>query len=254
MKIAIVTGASSGMGRDFVKYISALNPTLDEIWVIARRKERIEELQKKVHVPLRILPLDITNEESIDEIKRLLRINQPSIKYLVNCAGYGKIGNFKEISYKDNVGMVDINCKALTAMTFVCLPYMKCKSRIINLASSAAFMPQPKFSVYAATKSYVLSFSRALAHELKPRHISVTAVCPGPVKTEFFDIAEENSSIAFYKKVFMAESKEVVKQALRDSIKGKEKSVYSLGMKLADLGAKITPHKLILNVTDKLLW
>lgn len=254
MKIAIVTGASSGMGRDFVKYISALNPTLDEIWVIARRHDRLVELQKKVPTKLRFLSLDLTKEESIQEIKDLLRQNQPSIKYLVNSAGYGKIGNFKSISYADNIGMIDINCKALTAMTFICLPYMKRKSRIINLASSAAFMPQAKFSVYAASKAYVLSFSRALAHELKPRQITVTAVCPGPVKTEFFDIAEENGSIAFYKKVFMAESKEVVKQALRDSLKGKEKSVYGIGMKLADFGAKITPHKLILNVTDRLLW
>ncbi|MBE6013938.1 MAG: SDR family NAD(P)-dependent oxidoreductase [Lachnospiraceae bacterium] len=250
MKIAIVTGASSGMGRDFVRYISALNPTLDEIWVVARRKERMEALAKHTHAALRVLPLDLSKPESIDEIRDLLFETQPSIKYLVNCAGYGKIGNFKELSYMDNIGMIDVNCRALTAMTFVCLPYLKQKSKIINLASSAAFMPQATFAVYAASKAYVLSFSRALAHELKNRQIGVTAVCPGPVKTEFFDIAETNGNVLEIKKYFMADSKEVVKQALRDTLKNKEKSVYGLPMKAFEVLAKVVPHKVIMNIMD----
>ena len=252
MKIAIVTGASSGMGRDFVLYISKLCPTLDEIWVVARRRERLENLQSHVHTKLRILEYDLTDDAAINEIKELLYKEQPSVKYLVNAAGYGKIGNFKEISYEENVGMIDLNCRALTGLTFVCLPYLKNKSKIINMASSAGFMPQPRFCVYAASKAYVLSFSRALAHELKDRHISVTAVCPGPVKTEFFDIAEQTGEVKFIKTVVMAGPKEVVKQALRDSMRNKEKSVYGVAIKAFEVLAKVAPHKLIMNITDRL--
>lgn len=252
MKIAIVTGASSGMGRDFVQYISKLCPTLDEIWVVARRKDRLEALQNHVHTNLRILEYDLTKDEAIKDIKDLLYKEQPAVKYLVNAAGYGKIGFFKEISLEDNVGMIDVNCKALTALTFVTLPYLKSKSKIINLASSAGFMPQARFTVYAASKAYVLSFSRALAHELKSRNVSVTAVCPGPVKTEFFDIAEQTGEVKFIKTLVMADSKEVVKQALRDSMRGKEKSVYGLTIKAYEVLAKVFPHKLIMNITDRL--
>ena len=117
-----------------------------------------------------------------------------------------------DLALDEETGMIDVNCRALTAVTRLVLPYMSENSRILQFASAAAFLPQPRFAVYAATKAFVLSYSRALAMELKPRQICVTAVCPGPVKTEFFDIAETTGEIPLYKRLVMADPKKVVKR------------------------------------------
>ena len=174
----VVAGASSGMGREFVKQISQKYPKLDEIWVIARRIDRLSELQKEVKTPLKIIGLDLTKDESLNEFESILAEYKPDVKILVNSAGYGKIGNVEDLAYEDVTGMIDLNCKALTAVTYLVLPYISNRSRIIQLASSAAFMPQPGFAIYAATKSYVLSFSKALGYELKKRNITVTSALP----------------------------------------------------------------------------
>ena len=129
----------------------------------------------------------------------------------------------------------------------LCLPYMKKKSRIIQLASSAAFLPQPGFAVYAATKSFVLSFSRALRAELKQRQIYVTTVCPGPVRTEFFEVAEQYASTLAIKKYTMVEAERVVREALQASCKNRPMSVCSLPMQLFWAGTRLLPQ-------DAMLW
>ena len=251
MKIALVTGASSGMGREFVKQISQKYPKLDEIWVIARRIDRLSELQKEVKTPLKIIGLDLTKDESLNEFESILAEYKPDVKILVNSAGYGKIGNVEELAYEDVTGMIDLNCRALTAVTYLVLPYISNRSRIIQLASSAAFMPQPGFAIYAATKSYVLSFSKALGYELKKRNITVTSVCPGPDKTEFFDIAETEHSIPFYKKVVMADPKKVVAHAIKEAAFGKEVSVYGKLMQAFKTSSKFLPQKMVCNIISK---
>ena len=195
-KIAIVTGASSGMGREMVYLLADHFAALEEIWVVARRKERLEELVGKVPVRLRILPLDLTSEEDLGALSVLLKREQPNVKILVNGAGYGKTGAVGTIRRDLSVGMVRLNDEALVAVTEMVLPYISKNSRIIQFASAAAFMPQPGFAVYAASKSFVLSYSRALAVELKKKNIYVTAVCPGPVETEFFGIALDGEKLA----------------------------------------------------------
>lgn len=253
MKIAVVTGASSGMGREFVLSIDETYKTiLDEIWVLARRKERLEELQGKVKTKLRIFPVDLMQQESYQIYVEALAKYKPTVGILVNSSGFGKIGDFTEIDREKNLSMTALNCEALTKMTYDTLPYMKKGGRMIQLASSAAFLPQPGFAVYAATKSYVLSFSRALKYELTERGISVTAVCPGPVKTEFFDIAEEKSQIALYKKLVMADAKKVVKKAMKDAAAGKEKSVYGFTMQAFYILCKVMPHGVLLNIMKKM--
>lgn len=248
MKIGIVTGASSGLGEEAVIQISKLYKNLDEIWVIARRTDRLEALQKKVDKKLRVLSCDVTDAEDIKEFKALLEERHPNIRILANVAGFGKVGTFDKISYKDNVGMVQVNCTALTAITYLCLPYMKARSRILQLASAAAFLPQADFAVYAATKSFVLSFSRGLNMELKDRGITVTAVCPGPVDTEFFDVAYSNQEgIQSFKKLFMVKKEDVVRKALFDARDGKEVSVYGVPMNMLRAVTKVIPHSLILN-------
>lgn len=250
MKIAIVTGASSGMGREAIIQIADRFGGLDEIWAVARRKERLKVLKRQLPVPLRIFPLDLTEEGALQQLSEELKERKPDVKILVNSAGYGKIGNVGDLSLADETGMVRLNCEALCAVTHLVLPYLSDHSRIIQFASSAGFLPQPKFAVYAATKSFVLSYSRALNVELRPRDISVTAVCPGPVKTEFFDIAETTGHVPLYKKLTMADPKKVVRLALRDSMMGKSVSVYGPLMKAFSLLCKIVPHDVLLKIME----
>ena len=246
MKIAVVTGASSGIGREFARQISQRYGKMDEIWIVARRKERLQELEQELRLNVRIFAMDLTNTNDMNQFKDYLKEYSPDIKLLINCAGYGKVGSFEELNLEEQCGIIDINCKALTMFTGMCLPYISSHSRIINVASAAAFCPQPRFNVYAASKSYVLSFSRALNCELKERKITVTAVCPGPVDTEFFDIAGDNNN-EFKKKLRVPVDK-VVDKAIRDAALGNEVSVYGTVMKTAELGSKIVPHKLLMKL------
>ena len=165
--IVIITGASSGMGKEFVKQIDATFSKVDEIWLIARRKDILETLSKSCKHACKVLAYDLCDKESLNAIQNLLVKEQPQITLLVNSAGYGILGEFykDEVKGKNNLpeeehfikllqertGMISLNCEALTAMTYLCIPYMKKGGRIIQLASSAAFLPQPKFAVYAAT-------------------------------------------------------------------------------------------------------
>ncbi len=246
--IAIVTGASSGMGREFALKIDRMFKNIDEIWIIARRLDRLEELRDSINKPCIIVCEDITDSGFNIRFNKMLKQENVGVKLLVNCAGYGIIGSFGEAAHDVTVGMVNTNCAGLTSVTYMVLPYMVKNSRIINLASSSAFLPQPGFGVYAASKSYVLSFSRALRCEVKNRDISVTAVCPGPVATDFFSIAEGEHKRAWFKDLFMVNASDVVDKAIKDSIEKKEISIYGIPMKLFYLLTKIVPHRIILNI------
>lgn len=249
-KVVIVTGASSGIGREFVHQISKKAKNLDEIWIIARRRDRLEELREEINIPCIIIDEDITQPHFTDRFKTILSQEKPKVKMLINCAGYGIIGKACNKSTEVETGMINTNCAGLTNVTLITVPYMANNSRIINLASSAAFIPQPNFAVYAATKSYVLSFSRALNRELKTKNIWVTAVCPGPVNTEFFNVAADGGTRPWYKDYFMASANDVVELAIKDSKARKEVSVYGNSMKAMMVLSKILPHKIILNIMD----
>ncbi len=252
MNIAIITGASSGMGREFVYHLDGLF-TLDEIWLIARRENLLEEIAENTEHPVRVICEDLSTPEGIGRVRKLLRKENPCIRMLINCAGYGIMGDFADQDMQEQTGMIDLNCKALTEMTYLCIPYMKANSRIIQLASSAAFLPQPGFAVYAASKAYVLSFSRALRRELSDRRIIVTAVCPGPVRTEFFDRAEANGEILAIKKYAMAEVGDVVRHALIASSRKQELAVYGPLMKGLHVLGKAVPHSWILTAEKYLM-
>lgn len=251
MKTAIITGASSGMGREFAMEIRRRYVNIEEVWLIARNRERLEEVRREMGTKgVRILPLDLTREEDMDRYAQILSEKKPEVCILVNSAGYGKMGNFEEISREHNRGMVKLNCEALTEVTYLTLPYLKFGGQIIQLASSAAFVPQTGFAVYAATKSYVLSLSRALKWELADREIRVTAVCPGPVKTDFFRVAqgEEGKKPRWFKRILMANPKKVVRKAINDARKGREKSVYGIVMILFEVICRIVPHRILLKI------
>lgn len=246
MNIIIITGASSGLGVEFALQLDNVFHHIDEIWLIARRKKEMLEVAQYLEHTTRVLDMDITNEEQMKRFQKLLADEKPVIRMLVNCAGYGIMGDFAASNISEELGMIDVNCKALTQMTYLCIPYMRKNSRIIELASSAAFLPQPNFAVYAATKSYVYSFSRALNQELRPKKIYVTAVCPGPVDTPFFDIAEKTGSTLAVKKLTLVRADQVVKRAISDAYHKHEKSVYSAWIKSFDVVSKVIPHRAIL--------
>lgn len=241
MRIAIVTGASSGIGREFSKAIARLY--LDEIWITARRAERLKALEdrieKKTGISVKVFDGDLAGDSVYERMEEELHRRKPDIRLLVNCAGFGKMGRFREIEVSEQLGMIDVNCRALTRMTSLCLPYLSGGSRIINVASAAAFSPQPGFAVYAASKAYVKSFSYALGEELKGRGIYVTAVCPGPVDTEFFERSGELPGEG--KRLDRASVKGVVRKALLDSAARRPISVYGASMKAARVFAKILP-------------
>ena len=243
MEIAVITGASSGMGRDFVTAIDKEFP-LDEIWVIARRKERLEELAEKCSARIRPLPLDLSLSASHDAYRALLEEEKPDVKVLVNAAGYGLFGTFEEMGEEEQLGIVEVNDKALTAMCLNTLPYMKEGASIINMGSNSSWQPVPYMAVYAASKAYVLSFSRALGRELKERKIHVLCVCPGWIKTEFMDTAVRDDTVKYYDRWY--ESEQVIEKAMKDLRKRKKISILGFPVRAQVALVKHLPADMVM--------
>ncbi|MBQ8440852.1 MAG: SDR family NAD(P)-dependent oxidoreductase [Clostridia bacterium] len=249
MKIAVITGASSGMGREFVIQLDR-EKQFDEIWVIARRRERLEELQKDVKSKIRPVCLDLTKEESVAEYQKLLEEVKPEVTVLVNASGFGRFAAFEDIDLESQYRMIDLNVKAYVGMTYATLPYMKEEGEIYQLDSLSSFQPVPYIGVYGATKAFVLSFSRSLNVELKKKKIHVMAVCPGWVKTEFFDHAvTDESVITYYNKFFTPE--EVITRALRDMKRRRDVSICGFSVRAQVFFTKLLPHKLVMKIWCK---
>ena len=248
-KIAIITGASSGMGKQFALTVTD-HYDIDELWVIARDKKNLEKLKDEINIELKIFPLDLTDDKSFDLLKKELKEGKYSVELLVNASGFGKFEKTTLISEEDNIGMINLNCIGLTKMCLLTIPYMHKGSKILNISSVAAFQPVPYINVYAASKAYVLSFSRSLNQELKKDEISVTALCPFWTKTKFFDRAVTKNQIV-KKYVAMYEPKDLVKRAWRDLAKGKDVSKYGFIARGQVLFCKILPHSLVMNIWQK---
>lgn len=246
MKIVIITGASSGIGKEFVFQLDQACNDVDEIWAIGRSIKTAKLPLTKAKLVR--LPLDLTDGDTIKFLKQKLETEAPKIKVLVNSAGFGKMGNFEDVPLDVQTKMLECNNVALMQMCHICIPYMAKGGYIINMASAAAFLPQMRFAVYAASKSFVLSFSRALSYELRDRNISVTAVCPGPVKTPFFNTAEETGYQLSIKKYFMSKAPMVVLYALYCARKRRQTSIYGVPMRCFQLISKLLPHQLILEI------
>ena len=248
MKIAIVTGASSGMGREFVLQLPAY-VSVDEIWAIARRQAALETLKTESSVPVRPVVLDLCDEASYSTYASLLEEEKPDVKLLVNAAGFGKFGSFHNIPLEDECRMIDLNCKALVAMTRLTLPYMAGGSHILQLDSLSAFQPVPYITTYGATKSFVLSYSRAMNQELKSSGIRVMAMNPGWVKTEFFNHAFQTSQseVQYFDRLY--EAKDVVATGLRDLYRTrKDVSIHGLPVRNRVRLVKLLPHSLVMKV------
>lgn len=248
MKIAVITGASSGMGREFV-YSLDQNYTLDEIWVIARREDRLKELQTECRTVIRPISLDLLKRESFDTYKGMLQDMEPEIQFLVNAAGFGLFGTFMDMDLDTQLDSISLNAHALTAVSHISIPYMPAGSHIINLASNSSWQPVPYINVYGASKAYVMSFSRALGIELKSRHIHVMAVAPGWIKTEFFDRAIHDDTITYFDRFYTA--KQVIDKAMKDLKKGKTVSILGFPVQLQVLAIKFLPINLVMKIWCK---
>ncbi len=247
-KIIIVTGASGGIGREFALQLDGTQDC-DEFWLVARNAERLTALKEKMRTPARVIAMDLQERGSLRDFHYLLEKEKPEIRTLVNGAGYGKFDLFEDISVEDNLGMIDVNCRALTVMTQICLPYMRRGANIVNVDSLSAFQPLPYVNVYAATKAYVLRFSRALNRELKPKGISVLALCPYWVNTGFFGIANKHGVIKHFDRIY--EPDWVVRKAIKAMKKRREVYVPGTLAKTVRALTKVLPHSLVMSIWMK---
>ena len=240
--IAIITGASSGLGVELYKEIQGEN--LDEIWVIARREDRLNKLKEDFgKIETRVVPMDVTLDESIATLENMLKSDEYNVRFLFNNAGFGIIGDVIDADYKAQGDMVTLNDKALVEITTVVLKHMDKGACIINTCSIASFVPNARMSVYSATKAFVMSYSRSLRYELKKRKINVTAICPGPMSTEFLAVAGIDKGVS---KTFDTLPRCNVVKTARGGIKAakKGKGVYTPHpfYKFYRILAKVIPH------------
>lgn len=235
-RIAIITGASSGIGEEFTRQVCA-KYDYDEIWIIARREEKLQKLAEQLNKTknfncVRPVVMDVAGKAGVEGLKAFIKAEDEKLRkvesgieigLLINNAGFGTYGPFAETSINRQMDMIELNCTTVTGICGIALPYLKAGSVVINTASLAAFLPLGNFAVYGATKAYVLSFSVALAAELHDKGIKVCALCPGSVSTEFANVAS-NGARKEVKGGFPPQK--VVAQCLRRAFKGKTISLY----------------------------
>ncbi len=245
MRIAIVTGASAGIGREFVRLIDR-KCALDEIWVIARRSDRLAELAGECSTKVRPIPLDLSDMGSLETVHALLATEGPEVALLVNAAGFGVFGPFAERDLARQLSSVNVNVLALTGMCHLCIPFMEKGGSIVNVGSNSSWQPVPYQTVYGAGKSYVLNFSRALYRELRGRGIHVMCVCPGWIRTEFQDVAEHDRYIRYVDRWYGPE--EVAEKAMKDLGRRRLVSILGHPVRRQVRLVKFLPVKLVMDI------
>ncbi len=241
-KIAIITGASSGLGAELYKEIQ--NEALDEVWIIARRIDRLNKLKEDFgKLDTKVISMDVTLNESMVTLESMLNSDEYSVRFLFNNAGFGVIGDVIDASYETQGSMVTLNDKALVEITTIVLKHMDKGACIVNTCSIASFVPNARMSVYSATKAFVMSYTRSLRYELRKRKINVTAICPGPMSTEFLAVAGIEDGVS---KTFDTLPKCNVTKTARGGIKAAKRGrcVYTPHSfyKLYRVLAKMLPH------------
>ena len=246
MKTAIITGASSGLGRELARQIEDVFPEIECYWLIARRAGQLESLS--ISLPgkaTECLTMDLCDPMSFVALQERLTAERAEVSLLVNCAGCGYLGWMGEVDTASQTRMIDLNIRALTAITNIVIPYMPEGGRILNVSSIAAFCPTPRMTVYSSTKAYVSSFTVGLNEELRRRKISVTAVCPGPMATEFLDAGNITGNSKMFEALPYCDQVRVAGGALRAARAGQTIYTPKLFYKLYRVIAKVTPVKLM---------
>lgn len=244
--IAIVTGASSGFGKEFVKLM--MDEELSEIWAVARNQEKLDKLVEEFGEKIRTFPMDLSDRTNYEKLEEQLKAEGVTVKYLVNNAGFVKFASFEDISVTETLNMIDLNVASVVALGLKCIPFMEKGSRIINIASQSAFFPLPYMNVYSATKVFVRNYTRALNVELKDKGITATAVCPGWMKTALFERGNVGAKKAVNNFTGIVTPEVVAKKAFKDAKKGKDISVYGLYNKSTHFLSKIMPQRMMMKV------
>lgn len=251
--IAVVTGASSGVGREFVRQLDrGAGGPLDQIWVVARNAQALEVIAEQTATPVRVFALDLTKRSSYECLRDALDDEAPTVQWLVNSAGFGKFGDFGQISEEDEGNMVRLNCLAVVETTYHCLPHMVAGSRVVNMASIAGLIPQPGLSTYSATKRFVVDLSRTLDYELGPVGIHVCAVCPKFMETGFLANPGDEREVRRMTTIGYEKPADVVRKALHAAVLGRSTCVTSPDMLAASVMAKVLPASLVMRAQDLL--
>lgn len=242
---ALITGASSGIGKDIACILGNLGY---DLIVVARRKNILNELKKEVKTNVLVIPLDLSEEDNLETLWNAVKYE--NIDILVNNAGFGLFGEFDKTDLDTEFKMIDVNIKAVHYLTKKFLIKFKEKDSgyILNVASSAGFMAGPKLSTYYATKNYVLRLTEAIYEELKvdKSNVKISCLCPGPVDTEFNKVAHgefHTSSLS---------SEYVAKYAIKEMFKNKLYIIPSFKMKAAVFLTRLAPRKILLKITYKI--
>lgn len=250
MNIAILTGASAGLGQEYLRLLAA-DPALNQIWIVARRADRLQTLCD-AYPDKKIVPfsLDLTQETAFAALAEKLEAEKPNIRILINNAGCGTVGDFVEMDLSSQTRMADLNVRGLTGVTNLCLSYMTRGAVILNVGSIAGFAPNTRMAVYCATKAYVFQFSKTLRRELKKSGISVCVACPGPMNTEFFQAGGiVGRSHALEKGLPRCHADQVAKGSLSAAKKGRGIYTPTLFYKFYRVLCKCLPHGLIMYVS-----
>lgn len=251
MKIIIVTGASSGIGREFA-LSTAQKYSPDCMWLIARDKKGLRETASHIECNSEILPLDLADNDSFETIKQKLEKEKPQIHFLVNAAGFGKFGSVESLEQSDAENIINVNIRALTMLTKICIPYIIQGGNIINMSSASGFVSLPYFNIYSASKAYVLNFSQALSFELRHREITVTAVCPYWVATDFIATAQDSpNGFDVNNFLFITYPYKVVHRALNDCRFEKNLSLSGIIPVTIKLLSKILPVSIQHSIWNK---
>lgn len=250
MSMAIITGASSGLGREYTLAVHQTHPEIDEFLLIARRRERLEALAAQLHgKTVHILPLDLTRPESRDQIVSFLKEHRAQVRLLVNNSGYGWMGAVDESNPEMQAEMVNLNCGALTAMCAMVLPYMSGGGVILNVCSIAAFVPTPRMSTYCSTKAYVFSFSKSLREEVRANGINVLAACPGPMDTEFLDVAGITGKSKLFARLPRVSPEQMARKSLQKAFAGRAVYTNLPFYKFYRVMGKLLPHNWLMKLT-----
>ena len=248
MKTAVITGASSGLGVELALAAAEKFPDIECFWLIARRTDRLQETSEKLGRSTMLISADLSSDAGLDEYKAALERDRPDVRLLINNAGFGILGDVAEADPCEQAGMIDVNIRALTVMTVLTLPYMSDGSMIVNTSSIASFCPTPRMTVYSSTKAYVTSFTRGLAEELRPRGISVTAVCPGPMATEFISVARITGNSKTFNTLPYCDPVKVARGTIDAAASGRVVYTPKAFYRFYRFVAKILPHSLVIKM------
>lgn len=241
-QIAIVSGASSGIGKEFVKEL--LKEELDEIWAIARNQNKLEDLRNQFGERIVSISKDLSVRREVLSIGEMITKENPVILYLINNAGLGKMGSsYQDFTIEESDKTIELNCNTVVSMCTMCIPYMQKGSRILTISSQASFQPVPYLNLYAATKVFERSYSRALNMELSKSGITVTAVCPGWIDTDML-LKECNHHKIKFPGIVSPDI--VARKAMKDTKKGRDMSVCTFYVKYMHFLSKIFPQKVVM--------